>query len=248
MDTLNAGIGHNNPPAYDPDIFADLTSRTDAFMKASTDIRQKHNPIQTDDQAKLLTDHITGLRGLKKQVDDARKIAKKPHDDAGRIVQEAFNPVLDRIERAVTAMLAMQADYLSRRAEEERKRKAEEQARADAARIEAERLAAEAAASGDLEAEAEAEAKAKEAASLAKEAAKPSVVNVGSATGAGRTVALVKVREAKIANIRLLFLHYHDRPEVAEVLVRLANADIRANDVDESKIPGIEIITTEKAR
>jgi hypothetical protein len=250
LDTLNprAGIGGNNPPPYDPDVLAELLGRTDEFMRVSTEIRQKHNPIETEAQTQLLTDHISGLRGLKRQVDDARKAAKKPHDDAGNIVQEAFMPVLDRIERAVTAMLALQTDFLSRKAEEERKRKAEEQARADAARAEAERLAKEAAASGDLDAEAEADRKAKEADDLAKQASRKTKVNAASATGGGRTVGLVKVREAKITNIRLLFLHYHSRPEVAELLTRLANADIRAKDVDDSLIPGIEIIETEKAR
>ena len=248
MDTLNAAMGHNRPPPYDPDVLADLIGRTDEFMRVSTDIRQKCNPIADDEQAKLLTDHISGLRGLKSQTDKARKDAKKPFDDAGKVIQDTFMPIIERIDRALSAMLEMQTAYLSRKAEEERKRKAEEQARADAARLEAERLAKEAAASGDLDAEVEAERKAKEAEDLAKQASREAKVNAGSATGGGRTVGLVKVREAVITNINLLFVHYRAHPAVSEVLLRLANADIRAKDVDESLIPGIDIITTEKAR
>lgn len=251
MDTLTKSpppAGHNNPPPFDPDVLADLARRTDEFMAASTDIRRKAVPIQSEEHAALLTDHIGGLRGLTKQVDDARKAAKKPHDDAGKAVQEAFLPLLDRIKRALDFMLAEQTVWISKKAEEERKRKAEEERIAREKQAEADRLAREAAASGDFDAEAKAEAARKEAEQLAKQAAKPATVNQGSATGAARTIGLVKVREARITNINLLFLHYRDRPEVAEVLLRLANADIRAKDVDDSLIQGIEIIETEKAR
>lgn len=251
MDTLNHAPppkGHNNPPPFDPDVLADLARRTDEFMAASTSIRQKAVPIQSEEHAALLTDHIGGLRGLTKQVDEARKAAKKPHDDAGKAVQEAFMPLLDRIKRALDFMLAEQTAWLNKKAAEERARKAEEERRAAEARAEAERLAREAAASGDFDAEARAAAAQEEAEKLAKQAAKAVTVNQGSATGAARTVGLVKVREAKITNINLLFLHYRDRPEVAETLLRLANADIRAKDVDDNLIPGIEILETESAR
>lgn len=247
-DLSPAGIGHNHPPPYDPDILAELAGRTDEFMATSTRIRRDFNPIQTDEHAKLLTDHIAGLRGLSKQIDGARIAAKKPHDDAGKAVQAAFTPVLDRVKRATDAMLEMQGDWLRRKNEEERKRKREEEERAAAAKAEADRLAAEAAKSGDLDAEAAAELKAKEAEELAKQAAKETKVNATSATGAGRTIAMVKVREAKITNINLLFIHYRGRPEVVDLLTRLANADIRAKDVDESKIPGIEILEREVPR
>lgn len=250
MNDLNprAIMGANNPPPYDPEVLADLAKRTDEFMAASTAIRQTAVPIQNEEHAALLTDHIGGLRGLSKQVDEARKAAKKPHDDAGKAVQEAFMPLLDRIKRAVDFMLAEQTAWISKKAEAERKRKAEEERIARERQAEADRLAREAAASGDFDAEARAAQAQAEAERLAKQAAKPATVNQGSATGAARTIGLVKVRSAKITNINLLFLHYRDRPEVAEVLLRLANADIRAKDVDDSLIQGIEIIETEVAR
>ncbi|MFE3839198.1 hypothetical protein [Pseudogemmobacter sonorensis] len=246
--TPPAGPGHNYPPPYDPDILADLVGRTDEFMSTSTRIRRDFNPIRTEEHAQLLTDHISGLRGLKKQVDTARVTAKKPHDDAAKAVQAAFTPVLDRIGKATDAMLAMQGEYMSHKADQERKRKAQEAAAAAATKAEADRLAAEAAKTGDLDAEAKAEAKAKEAEALAKQAAKEVKVSATSATGAGRTVTMVKIREAKITNINLLFVHYRARPEVVDLLTRLVNADIRSREVDESQIPGIEIMEREVPR
>lgn len=251
MDALindRAGIGGNNPPPFDPDKLADLSQTVDEFMRASTDIRAKHNPIQSDAEAQLLTDHIGGLRGLAKKVDAARVDAKKPHDEAAKAVQFVFAPLLDRIKRATEAMLAMQSEWLTRKAAEAAQIKAEEQRRADEARAEAERAAREAAASGDLDAEVEAERKVKEAAELSKQAAKETKVNAGSATGAGRTVALVEVREAEIVKVSQLFLHFRDHPKVAEVLLSLANAALRSKDWDGQDIPGTKTIVRQVAR
>lgn len=248
MDTLTPSIGHNNPPPYDADVLAELLGRTDKFICASTAIRQKHPQITTEEQARLLTDHINGLSGLSKQINEARIAAKKPHDEAAQTVQDAFNPLIKRIKEAVDSMLRMQTAYINLKTEIARKQKEAERAAAAAAREEADRLAKEAADSGDFDAEFDAKQKMVEAEKLANQAAKEVKINVASATGAGRTISSVTVREAKITNIRLLFLHYHDRPEVADLLVRLANADIRAKGVDESLIPGIDIIETVKAR
>ena len=130
MDTLNAApppAGHNIPPPYDPEVLASLAANGDEFMQASTAIRQKAVPIASEEHAALLTDHIGGLRGLTKKVDEARKAAKKPHDEAGKAVQLAFTPLLDRIDRALKYMLDEQTAWLNTQAEAERKRKAEEE-------------------------------------------------------------------------------------------------------------------------
>lgn len=251
MDTLindRAVMGANNPPPFDPDKLAELAGSVDEWMRVSTDIRAKHNPIKSEDEAKLLTDHIGGLRGLSKKIDAARVDAKKPHDEAAKAVQAAFTPLMDRIKRATEVMLALQGDWLARKAEEERKRKAEEQQRAEEARAEAERLAKEAAASGNLDAEVEAERMAQQAADLEKQAAREAKVNAGSATGGGRTVALVEVREAELVNIAQLFLHFRDNPKVADLLLSLANAELRSKDWNGQDIPGTTTKTRQVAR
>lgn len=248
--TPSAGLGHNHPPPFDPDILTELVGRTDEFMATSTRIRRDFAPIQTEEHAQLLTDHIAGLRGLTKQIDTARVTAKKPHDDAGKAVQDAFKPVLDRVDKALKAMLDIQTEYGRRKAEEERKRKAEEERLAAEARAEAERLAAEAAKSGDLDAEVAADQAKKDAEALEKQAARDVKTNIQSATGAGRTISMVKVREAQITNISLVFVRYRTNPKLVECLQALANADVRAKEITEANagIYGMKIIETERAR
>lgn len=256
MDTMTPPpAGHNNPPLVDPDMMADISSRLDEFMKASTAIREAHKdaPIRDEVTASRVTDHVAGLRGLAKQIEKARVDAKRPYDEKAKAVQELFKPMLDRVERATKAMLDLSTDYLTWKRDQEAKRQAEERAAAEAARRAAEQATAAAAASGDLDAEAEAARLTEEAEKQAKEAERERKVNVGSATGAGRTISAVTVRSAvlkepRAGSLAQLFLFYRDRPEVEELLLRLANADIRAKDVDESKIPGIEIKETVAAR
>lgn len=244
MDTLTPSpIGHNHPPPYDPDKLAELSATVESFMGQSTKIRNEFAPIQTEAHAALLTDHIAGLRGLAKKVDAARADAKKPHDDAGKAVQAAFKPLLDRLERATGIMLDLSNDYLTRKRQEEAKRRAEEQAEADRLRAEAEAKAKAAAESGDLSAEVEAEEAAKAADEAQELAGREVKASVRSATGAGRTISQREVRTVEIENIRVLFLRLQAAPEVAEVLQRLANAHVRAKDWDGKDLPGTRTVT-----
>ena len=70
--------------------------------------------VQSAEQAERLTDFVTGARGLFKRVEDARKGAKKPWDDLGRAVQDAYSPLTAKVEKIAKAMKAMQADWLKR--------------------------------------------------------------------------------------------------------------------------------------
>jgi hypothetical protein len=256
MDTMIAPrIGHNGPPLVDPDKLGDLSKRLDEFMAASTTIRNayKEEPLRSEDDAKRIGDHIAGLRGLGKQIETFRVEAKKPYDDKAKAVQELFAPLKDRVDRAVKAMLDITTDFINWQRAEEAKRQAAEQAAAAEARRIADEAEARAKETGDLDAEAEAERLRKTAEAQTKDAERERKVNVSSATGAGRTISAVKIRSAKLleprtASLGKLFMHYRDRPEVEELLLRLANADIRAKDVDESLIPGIEITEENNAR
>ena len=238
---MDATIGHNNPPPFDPDQHAAYVAQADEFIEATQkwlDLPE----IASEDEASALTDQISGLRALFKQVDGARKDAKQPHLAASRAVDDAFKGITTKIETAANMLKKKLQPYLDRKAqfEAEQKRKQEEEARK--AREAAEKAAREAEESNSLAAKFAAEEAAKAAEEAEKEAKRRADVNVKSATGAGRTMSLRTTRRAEITNIRTLFLHYQDRPEVREVLERLANADIRSKDVDESKIPGINII------
>lgn len=241
-----AVIGGNSPPAYDPEILAALRDEANRQADAAGQWMSK-GMIATEADAALANDHVSGLRRLKKRIDDARAEAKRPHDERAREVQGAFTPLLDGLDRAIKAVLAMQTDYMRRKQEEIDRQKREDAERARAAREEAERMARAAEARNDVMGAAAAETAMKEAEKAEKAAARAETAKIASATGGGRTMGLRTVRSARITSINALFAFYRDRPEVADCLLRLANADIRAADVDESRIPGIEIITEQRA-
>lgn len=115
---------------------------------------------------------------------------------------------------------------------------------------EAQRLAAEAAASNDIMGQVEAEALAKQAAqeTLAAERMTAKAGKSQSASGGGRTIALVTTRTAQIDNIRLAFMAVQDHPYVVEAIQRALNERIRAKDFNGAAIPGVSIKTEEKSR
>jgi len=201
--------------------------------------------IETQAQAEQLNDQITGLRGMFNKVEAARKAAKRPHDDAGAAVQKAFTPLTTKLAKAGTDLKKKLQVYIDAEAKAAEQRKVEE--RAEAARLQAEaderaRIAAE---KNDIGAQVDAEEAAKAAGAAVKEAAKEVKVQVGSASGAGRTTAARTQRHVEVLNINVLFMHYRERPEVLEVLKTLATRDVRAKgfDPEVTKIPGINVIT-----
>ena len=224
LDANEAGIGHNNPPPYDPEALSEHKSKADEFL-AVTQQWLGLEKIETEEHAAQVTDQLDGLRGLYKKVDGARKAAKKPHDDAGKAVQAAYSPILTKLQRAADALKPKLGAYVEAKArrEAEAKRKAEDEARREAAA--AERALREAEASGDISAQVEAEEKAKAAEKAAKEAQKAPDTRV---------------------NINVLFLHYRDHPEVKALLQRLATADVRATGYDHAADPVPGITVTER--
>jgi type IV secretory pathway VirB10-like protein len=242
LDKTTAGPGHNNPPPYDPDELAKFDATVTEFLSA-TQQWLAMDKIETDTHAGQITDQITGLRGLWKKVDEARKAAKKPHDEAGKAVQKAYAPLLEKLTKAADKLKPKLAAYASEKArrEAEARQKAEEEARAKAESAAAAQKEAEA--SGDISAQVEAEEAAKEAEQMQKDAARKTATNVKSASGAGRTMSLRKIPEVEITNINVLFLHYRDHPDVRDLLQRLATAEVRAKgyDHDKAPVPGINL-------
>lgn len=250
MDELKspAQMGHNRPPAYDPETHGELAKRTDAFMEVCNKLRAD-GPLQSEEQAQFLTDHIAGMRGLKKRVEDTRKIEKKPHDDAGKEVLAAFAPLEERLDRAIKAMLLVSNDWLNKKAAEAEAERARKAAEAEAISKAAEEAAAAAAQSGSIDAEIAAENLAEKAAQAEKAANRETKVNVGSATGGGRTISQRTVRKAQINNINALFVRYRANPKLIECLQSLADADVRAKEITEANaaIFGVRIIETKVA-
>ena len=241
QDTNDRAVpGDNNPPEpihYNEDRFQHFSDGLDRFNTAAK-VWLEIKTVDTAERAEKLNDFLGGAKKLKNQIELQRKADKKPHMDAGVAVDLAYNTLaatLVKVDKAVRPKLDA---YM-----------VAEKVKADAIKAEEQRVAREAEeeAQRKLAAAAEDENAAKAAEAAAKTAKKAVKTNVGSATGGGRTAALREYKSAEILVITQVFLHYKDRPEVHDLLKRLADADIRAADVDHSKIPGIKVITAHKS-
>lgn len=241
--------GHNIPPLFDMDAYVAMVEQVNGFAAAGgewLDLKE----INTDEEAQYLADFVAGARKKAKEVDAWRVEAKRPHDAAAKAVQDAARRPVDTLDRVIARALALLTPYQSRKKREAEERAAAQRAEAQRQKEEAERLALQAAARNDIAGEVAAEEAAKEAAALEKAANKTEVIGgrVQSASGGGRTVALVEIRSAAIDNLTQVFLFFRDRAEVLDVLQRLGNAHVRAKDFDGRDIPGTRTITTEQAR
>jgi hypothetical protein len=221
---------------------ADIEDRLSAFLKGA-DVWQAR-PALDDDTAPRARDFIAGLKKLGKEAEEHRKAQKEPHMLAAKAVDDTWKPIQNAITRAAESIEQKLTAYLRE------KKRQEDAARAEAARQQAEaeaqaRAAAEDAARAATEgARIEAARRVEEAEAQARtmaQAAKAEPTRVESATGLARRAGLKTVRFARIVSIAQLFAHYRNRPELAELLERLANADIRAAKGAPITIPGVEI-------
>jgi hypothetical protein len=241
-------IGHNSPPAplpYDPEVVEACGRIVTDFCDAAgawADLVE----IESDEQSQKLTDFVSGARKVKKKVDDARVAAKKPHDDAAKAVQEVFSTLLLKLDRAIAFAKPLQEAWLRKKMREEEERKRRDREEAERQREEAAAAAARAAAANDASGMVEAEKAQKDAEKLAKQAEKPAKVGAASATGGGRTMALREVRTSEMHSLGLVFAFFKERPELRDVLQRLANAHVRAADWDGVDIPGTTTKREEK--
>lgn len=237
-------IGHNNPPAG-PFREAIVREHTELAARhiAAAELWVKNGAITSEEQAAKLNDFRSGVKAVIKTVENDRKADKKPHDDAGKAVQEAYTPIIAQLKKAVDLTEKPLRDFLlaeQRRKEAEaaaeRKRIAEEQAR-----IEAERKAAEA--EGDAARAAELEGIEKQAQKEAKRADRaPSKASVGSATGAGKSTSVRRIAYAKVTAVGPCFSYFRDHPDVLDLLTRLATNAVRAGET----VPGTETHHEEK--
>ncbi|MGB0854917.1 MAG: hypothetical protein ACPGSI_16595 [Pikeienuella sp.] len=234
----NTGIGGNNPPPFDADEVAKLTGTADEFLKAC-DIWLKTD-VTSEELAAQLADQIAGLRANDKAVEEARKAAKEPHDKAAKAVQDAFNPIRQRYGRALKVMKEKMGAWLDKKRIEEENRKRIEREEAEAKAAEARRMAMDAENTGSIDDQLAAEEAQKEAEKAANVAAKPVNVQAKSASGAGRTVSQRTRNEVTITNIRFLFMHMQEHPDVHAVLLRLATAEANAKGFS-GDIPGTNI-------
>lgn len=240
-DQALAGPGHNSQLPYDPDVVSILEGRVRELADAGgawLDLGE----IAEDEQAGKLNDFLTQARTCAKDIEAARKEAKKPHDDAAKAVDVKFKSLsvpLEKLGVSLKAMLTTFANEKQRRLDEERRIQQEAARRQQE---EADRLRREAEVSNDVIAQAEAEERAKEAAKAAKAAEKPARAQIASATGGGRTMATRTTWKAEVENMNKAFSFFRDHPEhgpkIRALFAQLAESERRSKD-GADEIPGI---------
>lgn len=244
-----AVMGDNAPPPpspYDLEVFDKHQTKAREFADAAgawLDLKT----IETEEQATKLTDFVNGARGVSKEIDEARKTAKKPHDDAGKLVQKAYVPLIEMVDESGKKVSVMQADWIRRENARLEAIRIEEQKKAAAEKEQAERDLAAAEARNDIAGATEAAATLKTVTKEEKRAAKPVKASAGSATGGGRKMTLRKSYSARLTDVRLAFARYKGHPDVAEVFERLATQEIRAMTGEKAAPAGFELVEKEAA-
>lgn len=112
-----AQIGGNNPP----DAFAELKDSIAEWRRTAARL-EKAGAVTTQDQADKLADVKSKLGELWKAGEDMRKAEKKPHDDAGKAVQEKFRSVLESAVMGQEAMSRMLGPFFREQERIERER------------------------------------------------------------------------------------------------------------------------------
>lgn len=219
MPSDREAIGGNNPPPLE----AFSLHIEELFQLVSGSLAA--GPVATDEQEAALDALLDDVRQAKKDADTQRAAEKKPHDDAGKAVQAAWKPLLDRCDAATTALKNALTPY-----REARQRAKDEAARNARGEAEAAQKAAQEAlrASDDLEERFAAEAELERAAKLTAQANRID----RSATG------LRTHWEAEITDRKAALVHYiTQRPDAFEALIQqLADADARGT---RAPVPGV---------
>jgi hypothetical protein len=233
-----AAIGHNVPP--DPaEAFslhlADLEEQAQHFLDGE--------PVETREQAEAVSRLLGMVRKASNDADEARKAEKKPHDEAGKAVQEKWKPIFVKADLIASTAKQVLAPWLTKLEREQR-------AAAEAERQEAERLAAAARealekAGTSLSARIGAEALVK-AAGKADKAAKRAEGAKAHATGGERAVTLRPVWTPTLTDPVAALKHYRETQPCAlkEWLLEQALKDVRGG---KRSIPGFTVTESKVA-
>jgi hypothetical protein len=192
--------------------------------------------IATEQQAEAVSSLLNRLRRLAKDADEARKLEKKPHDEAAKAVQAKWNPIIDKAELATSTAKEALAPWL---------RKLEEQQRAEADRLAAEaarlaQIAAEAReGAGSLQDKEDAERLLKAAGAASRDATRAGKAKA-HAKGGERAVGLVDTYTPELTDPCEALKHYRaTQPELLkDWLVEQARKDIHSGV---RSIPGFTI-------
>lgn len=236
------GIGGNLPP--EP---IDVDATIDALIANANDWAGRHLVIEDEKVAKDALDNLNKLQAHRAEYDEMRKAEKKPFDDGALAVQRKWVPRIDRIDACIKPFNGLRNAWLNLK--EVRRKAALEAAELAAAEAQrrADQLAEKAKAGGPnvvtntilgMEAEAEAEKARKAVAAVPQRAQERG--NLG-----GRTHSLRTYWYADVIDQDLCYQHFRARPEIKDVLAKLANAAARAGTRNPN-LPGCWVDSEER--
>lgn len=230
-----AGIGHNQATPFD----LSLEEIDGLYTEAKNWLDGAG--VNSEAGATAVSKLLDAARQAKKTADDARKEAKRPHDEAGKAVQERWRPLLEKADLVVETAKAALTPWLQ-------KVELEKRAIAEKARREAKEKMEIAAAAiraahqneGNLAERETAEIMLKSAQyseALATKAEK----DKARATGGERAVTLRKYYRPVLTDGRVAAKHYwtERRPEMETYFLSLAETDVRNG---KRQIPGFDIV------
>lgn len=220
----------NNPPTA-AELFADeiasLKERINTF-----------GPV-TEANAGEARDLIGLAKKLAKDIDAKRDEEKRPHLEAGRLVDATYKPLEDDAKKAPAPLEKALLDHINQQkrlafeAAEKARRMAEEEAKRAAALADDPILGEDVVEAAKL-----AEQKAEVAAASVKTA------NTVKGSEGFRAAGVRKTLKAKVTDYAALVNHYASHPDMQALAEKIANANIRSMKGGVN-IPGVEIIEVE---
>jgi type IV secretory pathway VirB10-like protein len=222
-----------NAPAEPAVLFAECVE--DLLLEARNFLDGE--PITNEQQAEAVSSLLNRLRRVSKDADEARKVEKKPHDDAAKAVQAKWTPIISKADLAASTAKQALAPYL--KAIEDQQRAEAEAAKAEALRLSQIALDAHHGAVGNMEAIEDAERLLKAAKGAAVHAmrAERAKANV---KGGERATGLRSVWTPTLTDSCAALRHYreHQPTELKAWLQGQAERDVRAGA---RSIPGFEV-------
>lgn len=119
------GIGANGPPAHE--AFSLEIENLFSLVSGST-----ASPVTTDDQEQALDSLLDDVRRARKDADAKRAEGKKPHLEAGKAVDSAWKPLIEKCDKAADEIKKVLTPYRTAKqaAKDEAAKKAREEAAA----------------------------------------------------------------------------------------------------------------------
>jgi len=233
-----ANIGHNNPPTpFEDAVLALENLRTEAKNWLDGDL------VTSQPEADAIGKLTAMSRDIAKRLDALRVEEKRPHDEAGKAVQEKFRPYAARCDLIVDACKKALTPYLVKLENEKREKERLAREEADRQRVAAE-TAVRAAPKSDIEAREAAEALLSAAKKAEAIAVKAENDKAKAATG-GRSMSLRTSYRPELFNSTEAARHYWQtrKADFDALLLQFAREDIAKGA---REIPGF-IVHEDKA-